>query len=227
MRTRILGILAVVVSLLVVMSMQRSEAYDTVAFYLVPIETDAYNARGPAYLCWGDKIPPDCIPISWSMMDYGFSPLGLVAAKDLTPEQKTELESHADVFRFPDNLDTPVDQDVQAWFEGVNLPTDWLTPATTWRELMRQVAGMFMFNQRYMGIAAAETGELHSIWDTATLSTRLRQMTEDEQRWFLLTVDSFGFDSSLISTNSQLRLLVRQAGDYWAGQTFYLGGAEF
>ena len=195
--------------------------------YLVPVETVG-NSRGPAYFCWEmEEAPPACIGCSWSMMDYGFAPVALLVAKDISQADHEALILNSDVFYFPSNLDAPVDQEVQAFFEGVHLPMDWLTPATTWRELLRQTAGMFLFNQRYMGIVAAETGELHSIWDSADLDTRLREMSDDEQRWFLLTVESFGYDSSSISTNTRLRQLVKQAGDFWAGQTFYLGGMEF
>jgi len=195
-----------------------------VKFYLVPILTIA-GVRGPMYFAWEEN--PTGIVCSWSMMDYGFAPSALLVAKDIAQEDHDELVLNADVFTFPDNLDGPVDQAIQDFFEGINLPTDWLTPATTWLELLRQVAGMFQFNQRYGGIAAAETGELHSIFDNADLSTRLRQLTEDEQRWFLATVESFGFDPGVVDDNAMLRLLVRQAGDFWAGQPFYLGGMEF
>jgi hypothetical protein len=52
-------------------------------------------------------------------------------------------------------------------------------------------------------------------------------MTTQEQVWFLATVESFGYDPAIVNTNSQLRLLVRQAGNYWAGLPFYMGGLEF
>ena len=81
---------------------------------------------------------------------------------------------------------------------------------------------MFQFNQRYNGISGG-----HSIFENATLETRLRQMTAEEQAWFLATVESFGFDPALVDLNAKLRLLVRQAGDYWIGQSFYLGGMAF
>jgi hypothetical protein len=87
---------------------------------------------------------------------------------------------------------------------------------------MRQTAGMMQFNQRYGGISGG-----HSIFENATLSTRLRQMTAEEQAWFYQTVQSFGFDPTQINDNFQLRLLVRQAGDFWAGQDFILGGVPF
>lgn len=194
--------------------------------YLLPIEQEGLD-RGPKYFCWQMEPVPPCISCTWAMMDYGFTNVALLLAKDITPADHASLIANADVFLFPDNLDAPVDQDIQTFFEDLHLPTDWLTPATTWRELLRQVAGMFQFNQRYAGIAAAETGELHSLFDTATLTTRLRDMTSQEQAWFLATVASFGYDPALVPDNARLRQLVKAAGDYWAGQSFYLGGWEF
>ena len=200
-------------------------------FYLVPVEIRA-NKRGPKYFGnWGGSPSdpdPAGIDCQWGMMDYGFIPSALVLAKNITQVDHDALILNSDVYSFPEILSGPVnDLSVDTFFEDINIPTDWLTPATTWLELLRQLAGMFLFNQRYGGIAAEQTGELHSIFDTADLDTRLRQMTDQEQSWFLAAVDSFGFDSSQINDNSQLRLLVKQAGTFWEGQPIYMGGVEF
>lgn len=199
--------------------------------YLVPVESVDHSEglkRGPEYFHWRYDQNPPSIECAWSMMDYGFTTSALLLAKDITQVDHDALVLNTDVFAFPDNLDGPVDDPtVDTFFEDIHLPTDWLTPATTWRELLRQTAGMFQFNQRYGGIAANETGELHSIFDAATLDTRLNQMTAQEQGWFLATVESFGYDPELVSLNARLRQLVKSAGDFWAGQSFYLGGWEF
>ena len=224
-------ILAIIVALLLP---QKASAEDTMQrFYLVPIEVvdtgPGTNARGPKYFGWKyDPDPPPLVFGSWAMMDYGFTDFGLLVAKEITQTDHDALILNADVFSFPDNLDQPVtDPNIDTYFEAINIPADWLTPATTYRELMRQTAGMFQFNQRYGGIYAERYGGWHSIFDTATLDTRLREMTDQEQEIFLAAVDSFGYDSSQVNDNNQLRLLVRQAGDYWIGQTFLIGGVEF
>ena len=98
--------------------------------YLVPIETIG-SARGPMYFSW--KYNPDGIVCNWAMMDYGFAPSALLVAKDISESDHAIVIANADVFYFPANLEGPVDQAVQPFFEGVKLPTDWLTPATTWR----------------------------------------------------------------------------------------------
>lgn len=203
----------------------RAEA-QPVDLFLIPLEVTGTH-RSPKYFCKiGPPIPP-CISSGFNLMDYGFVNWALLLAPNLSAEDRLMLQSAEDVFTFPENLDGPVDQEVQPFFEDIHLPTDWLVPATTWRELLRQVAGMFTFNQRFAWIAAAETGEVHSIFDNANLDTRLRQMTADEITWFLMTVESFGFDPAVVSLNSQLRQLVRQAGDFWEDQPFHLGSWEF
>jgi hypothetical protein len=151
---------------------------------------------------------------------------------DLAQADHDALILNSDVYLFPDDLDTPVDDPgVDVFFEGINIPTNWLTPSTSWRELLRQVAGMFQFNQRYGGIAAEQTGQLHSVFDTADLDTRLNEMTAQEQAWFQQTVDSFteqfGMDPITVPTNQLLRNLIKTAGSFWDDQPFFLGGTEF
>lgn len=189
-------------------------------FYLVPVDVQgAY--RGPMYFKW--RFNPVGIDCRWNMMDYGFVSSALVLAHDITQVDHDTLILNIDVYAFPDNLDQAVnDPTIDQFFEDINIPTDWLTPATSYRELLRQTAGMFQFNQRYGGISGGA-----SIFDSATLSTRLRQMSDQEQEWFYQTVESFGYSRDLVNSNSQLRLLVKQAGNFWAGQTFIMGGVEF
>jgi hypothetical protein len=200
-------------------------------FYLVPIIEETFNGilyRTPKYW-WGklDSDPP-LLQGPRAMLAYGFTPFGLLAAPDISQTDHDFLSAQPDVYTFPADLDQPItDPDIDTFFEDINLPTHWLTPSTTYREFMRQTAGMFAFNKRYAGIAAAETDTRHSIFDTATLDTRLRQMTAQEQEWFYLTVESFGFDRSIVNDNSQLRLLIKQAGNYWIGQEFKIGGMVF
>lgn len=196
-------------------------------FYLVPVEIVG-NYRGPEYFSWRFDQNPPSIVCTWAAMDYGFVPYMLIYASDISQSDHDALILNSDVYAFPDNLDAPVtDPIIDTFFESINLPTDWLTPSTTYRELLHNTAGMFQFNQRYAGIYATTYGGTHSIFDNADLSTRLRQMTNEEQEIFLATVESFGFDSELVNTNSQLRLLVRQAASYWDTLTFKLGGTEF
>src|SRR3990167_4693881 len=135
-------------------------------FYLLPIENSLDGTgRGPKYFSWRMDPDPPGIAGSWGMMDYGFVPYALLVAKDISQANHDALILNSDVYAFPINLDTPVsDPIIDTFFENINLPTDWLTPATTYRELMRQTAGMFQFNQRYGGGAAGPTGGGYSMF---------------------------------------------------------------
>lgn len=200
--------------------------------YLVPVEVVPVDAtreyRGPEYFTWRWDSNGPSIVCHWSFMDYGFVPYGLLYTWDISQADHDALVLNADVYSFPDNLDAPVaDPNIDIFFEAINIPTDWLTPATTYRELLRNTAGMFQFNQRYGGIYAERYGGWHSVFDNADLGTRLRQMTAEEQEIFLATAESFGFDPATINDNSQLRLLVRQAASYWENRTFSMGTMEF
>jgi len=191
-------------------------------FYLVPIE-QVGGARGPKYFSWRFDPDPPGIDCRWSMMPYGFFSYALVLAHDITQTDHVALILHTDVYNFPDDLDTAVsDPNIDVFFEGINIPTDWLTPSTTYRELLRQLAGMFQFNQRYRGIS-----EGHDLFETATLDTRLRNLSSQEKIWFDATVVSFGYDPNLINDNSFLRQLIKQAGNFWSGQPFTMGGVVF
>lgn len=197
-----------------------------IRFYLMPIET-INNCRGPKYIQWsapGVESDPADLAIPFSMMDYGFLPNALVLAKSIGQADHDNLVANSDVFGFPENLDQPVsDPGIDTFFEAVNIPTDWLTPSTSYREMLRQMAGMFQFNQRYGGISGVNA----SLFDNATLDTRLREMSDQEQAWFLATVESFGYEPALVPTNAKLRQLVKTAGTYWDDQTFYMGGVAF
>ena len=195
-------------------------------FYLIPIDVVPQGngvARGPKYLKSRFATGIDC---PWGGMDYGFTNYMLVVA-DMAQVDHDAIILNSDVFLFPVDLDTPVDDPtVDVFFDDINIPADWLTPSTSWRELLRQLAGMFQFNQRYGGISGGV-----SIFDTATLDTRLRQMTVQEQAWFQETVDTFtlqfGLDPIIVPITNRLRQLMISAGSFWDGTPFYLGGVEF
>lgn len=193
-------------------------------FYLLPIERNVEGtAYGPKYCRWRfDPDPPALIP-NWSGMDYGFMSAYLIVA-DVTDTLHASIAANADVYSFPSNLDQaiPGNDTLQAFCEGINIPTNWVTASTTYRELMRCLAGIFQFAQRYYGIA----GE--SLFSgTVTLSTRYRNLSAQRQAWFNATVESFGYPSSIINQNSTFRQMLKLAGDAWGAAPFDLGGVLF
>lgn len=196
--------------------------------YLVPIVTVG-NTRGPAYFSFG--IPPGPgIVCQWSLMDYGFMPSGLLLAQNITEADDASLRSHADVYAFPAvalpsglNVAIPSNNGIQAFCETINVPTDWTTASTTYLQLLRMLAGVFQFAQRYAGLSGGQPLLAAGV----TLATRYRNLTAQQQQWFTATVTSFGYSASILNPNSTLRQMLKQAGDAWGAQPFYLGGVAF
>lgn len=200
-------------------------------FYLVPIETIG-NRRGPMYIQWSAPgLPADPADLDigpWSMMDYGFAPFGLILAHDISQANHDALILNTDVYGFPEALDQAIDpqDNLDTFFEAIGIPTDWLQPGNTYLEFLRQMSAMFQFNQRYGGIAADQSGELHSlINDAGGLDTRYNQWTAQTQSWFDATLESFGYPPKV--GNPSLRQLMKQAGDAWGDTPFIMGGIEF
>jgi len=201
-------------------------------FYLIPIIRfvldDGDILRGPKYIFFDEdnQTSPPALDIGpWGLMDYGFVDSALVVAKNISIANHTSLIGNADVFVFPDNLDVPVtDPNVDTFFEAIHIPTNWLTPSTDYRELLRQTAGMFLFNQRYLGISGGG-----SIFDNGrTLEDRMRDMSIQEEQWMRDTANSFVAGvGDVMNRNQRLRSLVKSAGDFWIGQPFFVAGVEF
>lgn len=192
--------------------------------YLIPIEriiTPETEYRGPGYFCWRFTQNPNCIIATWSLLDYGFIDEGLIYAPDISVTDNAFLLLQSDVYAFDlALLDSPVvDKAVLLpLFEGVNIPVDWVTPSTTYRELFRNMAGLFSFNQRYEAIS----GGASLFGNGITLETRWNTLSIEQQTWFNATVASFGFPFT-VSGNPKLRTLARQASSFWESTPFVLG----
>jgi hypothetical protein len=221
----ILLVLSVWLGLIMSPSPAKAEDETMQKIYLVPIEQIG-NDRGPKYFCWQDG-DTDCIQ-DWGGMDYGFVPSMLIVARNISQAQHDALILNADVYAFPDNLDQSIPPNtLNAFFEGINLPTDWLTSSTTYRELLRYTIGMFQFNQRYSGIAANETGQARSIFDNGrTLDSSWNSLSAQEKTWFNATIQSFQPGAPAVTGNPKLRTLAKRAGDLWGARPAYIGGVE-
>ena len=199
----------------------------TVSIYLVPIE-QVGNYRGPEYFKWRFDANGPSIDCTWSMMDYGFINYALLVALDITPADHTALVAHANVYAFPANIDAPISDraTIDNYFEGINIPTDWLTPANTYRQFLRKVAGLLQLNQRYGGIAAdAGVPNQSFIGNGITLDSNFNALSVQQRGWFNATLVSFG--GSNVKGNPKLRTILKTGTDLWGNAPFYLGGFEF
>lgn len=209
---------------LLLSSPHPAQAEVSMNLYIVPIE-QVGSARGPEYFAWRFDQNGPSITSTWSMMDYGFINLGLLYSPDISQTDHDTLVQNNDVYAFDlANLDGQITDKatLDAFFEPLNIPTDWVTPSSTYREFLRNLAGLFQFNQRY----AVISGGASFLGNGVTLETRWGQLTTQQRNWFNQTLASFGYQYT-VSGNPKLRILAKQAGDLWGETPFILGGVEF
>jgi len=197
-------------------------------FYIVPIDWRVINGDNfakPKYIDTRFTEEPGDVKIRASFMNYGFTPYYLVLAKDISVADDAVLTSKTDVYAFPLTLDQSIapQDNLDEFFEVIGVPTDWLTPANTYLEFLRQTAAMFQFNQRYQAISAGHD----LIDDTGGLDTKYNSWSTEVQEWFDQTVESLDYDPAFITPNKDLRQLLKQVGDLWGDKVFRMGGVEF
>ena len=200
-------------------------------FYIIPLKV-IENRRGPKYIKWsapGVPVNPADLDIGgWTIMDYGFAPYCLLLAKDIDQGNHDALVANLDVYGFPETLNQAISpqDNLDTFFEGIGIPTDWLQPSNTYLEFLRQLAAMFQFNQRYEYISSKASGVNHSIIDdVGDLNTRRNSWSQNVRNWFDETLVSFGYP--LPSGNPSLRQLMKQAADAWGDSPFYMGEYVF
>jgi hypothetical protein len=185
--------------------------------YAIPIVgsgSSRLDPRRPAYVVEAGLL--------WALMDYGSLPTGLVAA-DVTQAQHDALAAHADVDAFAADLDTALgaaSTTVRARLEANRIPTQWVTGATTYRELARFVAGLFQFAQRHTALHAED------IIGSGALDGRFRDLSAAQQARIQATATSFGYTLTT-SANTPMRDVLTQMSNQWGAQPFYLGGMTF
>jgi len=201
-----------------------------IRLYLVPVESviiEDITYIGPKYFEWkNDPDPENAIDTGYECIYYGYHPYILLLAKDISQDDHDTLLTYLDVFAFPplDQLDqaiNPVDN-IDVFFEGIDLPTDWMTPSTTYREFIKRTICIFLFTQRYRGIS-----EGHDLFENVDLDDTYNDLTSEEQGWFDATVESYGYNPDLILPNMKFRQLLKAASDWMDTRTVYIGGIAF
>jgi hypothetical protein len=179
--------------------------------------------RGPKYLLW--RFNEAGVDVRWSMMDYGLMPTALLWA-DVTPAQQIQAEGLPDVITIPENIDQAIGtanalSQVQAALESLHIPSGWITVGHTYREVMRKVAGLFLFAQRYHGRHAAKLIEagygLNSL--ISDLPANVRASLND-------TAQSLGYDTDPIAGSWTVRQALKYLADQWGDAPLLIGGIE-
>lgn len=193
----------------------------TLRYYLMPLEQIG-TGRGPKYLAW--RNDPTGLNVPWSLFDYGLINTCLVAA-DVTTQQHNSLIANSDVTAIPQNIDGNITagalSSVRAALETLRIPGNWVTTGHTYRDLMRMVAGLFMFAQRLQGISGRIIFP-----DNINLDNTWGDIPVDWRQDLQATADSLGYDYSQVTTNTPIRTILKSLADQWGNQPFYIGGTQ-
>jgi hypothetical protein len=159
-------------------------------------------------------------------MDYGPEPVCLVAVQDIPPETHTTLAGEPDCVAVPSDLDSEVGAQltqVRNVIEALNIPAGWVQSTHTYRQLLRIVAAMFQFMQRF----AAVGGNTRVFQSGINLDSTYGSLPLNVRNALRDTADSLGYDRSGIVAGTTVRAMLKQMGDQWSQLEIHLGGETF
>ena len=114
---------------------------------------------GPTELS-GSRRKPKYIPAlgySYGAKYYGSEDVVITAVRDITPTDHTTLVANPDIIAIPENLNANMTQgQVNAavtFYDSLNLPSGWINTNRTVKQVVKITVGLFMFNQRWRGLA--------------------------------------------------------------------------
>lgn len=192
-----------------------------IRFYILPIVTVVQTEpprtyRAPKYV--------HELNINWGMMDYGLINAALVGA-EVTQTQHEQLAAEPDVAAAPENIDQNISDiaipQVQAVMEQLRIPAGWVDNTYTYRQILRMIAGLFQFAQRYNGMHGEQL-----IDSQAQLDLRWNQIPQDRQQKIQATADNLGYDHSAVQPTWLIRQILKYLGDQWGSQVFHMGVAD-
>lgn len=203
----------------------------SIRLYVLPMERNTeMNSRGPRYLAWSrDPDPSDNVgETAWSWLPYGLRDWA-IAAVEASATVHTALAAKADVQQIPANLDSTVGQAnrdaARAFLEDAALPGQWIQNGTTWREVVRTVAGFIQFAQRYDGIRQAAEPGAPALGNqlAGNLSQQWGNLPAGIRSAVLEAGASFGYDMSFIVDTTLVRAILKSLADLWGDKPFHFG----
>jgi hypothetical protein len=161
---------------------------------------------------------------SWGMFDYGNEPWCLVGVIDIDATTDAALNANADVNGLPVNLSNTLGgarTTVQNDLEAVNIPGTWVLTSNTWRDVVLFVGGCCQFAQRFQG----QTG---GRWfgGSVTLDSTFNSLGATVRNGLQAAAQSFGFDTSGITSTSTLRQIIQSAGQQYVSMNLPLSMAS-
>lgn len=138
-----------------------------------------------------------------SAITYGREDMRLVGAW-LTNAQVTTISSNLDATFIPANLNSQVSAaalaTIQTKLEGWKIPSDGLTTASTWRQVVGRVVRTAILAQRFDGL-------FRKSWFDAsvTLDTRVNQLSQTLRNNLQAAAQDLGLDTSFITGTMLMR----------------------
>lgn len=160
--------------------------------------------------------------LSWSMMDYGNEPIGLVGIKDISTATHLLLAAELDVLALPQDLDTQIGAQlatVQNAMESRSIPAGWVQGTFTYRQVIRIVAQAFAFMQRLQFITPNRL-----LTGAVNLDTRFNQLPVAMRNDLVSAANSLQYDTSSLSGTSTLRVILKTMADQWRQIELIIGG---
>jgi len=195
-------------------------------FTLMPAIGDGLT---PTTIRRAKYVDPDALRAGWTLapyvaLDYGLEPVFLVAT-DLGVSDQALLAAQPDVTVVPANLDATVSAGAlaatQAALEALNLPAQWVTTATTYRQVVGVVIRVALLAQRFHGLGFGR------IFDTGiTLNTTIGALSATVRTRLSTAAQGLGLDTSGVTAGLTLRQALKLLGDQLVG-TYTFGGEVF
>ena len=193
-----------------------------IRFYLLPIERGIDgNTRGPKYFKWKyDPNPPgiDCL---WSMKDYGSADICTLAT-DISQIDHDNLILNSDVYAFSDILDDLMSQsdrgELLDYCELQLIPADWIYAGITFREALKIITSMMLYNQRVCALMGYPSNPFSGVSQNTQYQNILNPLHDALQQAAIELGYIWGSRDQ-----DQLRKIYKDMGDQWGSAPIYFG----
>lgn len=197
-------------------------------FYFLPTEVLPDGSRVPKYLrvklrdgSYTGTIDNSRV----ATMRYGLVPAALVLVFGIDQANHDALVANSDVIAVPENLDNNVAgaaiPTIENLFNVLMIPSGWVTTSYTYREVLRRVAGLFQFSQRYQGVFHEPMLTAQSQWNLIINTLSGLAIA----KWMVVAM-SFGYDVSGIQGTWTVKQALWYLSDQWGANPILLGGIE-
>jgi len=123
-----------------------------------------------------------------------------------------------------DNIGGAQSVAIKAFLEPLGIPTNWVSAANSYREVLRGIIGQFMFSQRHEGLNGS--GFFEDLEAAGFgLNTQWQNLSPAFRDTMQATIDDFEWPMAPAATD-QVRKVLKDFSDKWTGREFFIAGVE-